>query len=874
MNEKDIIALLNNTATIPTKIEILPNVMGEEIITLTEEDSVRSWTYSDLRYVENQGFIGQFVARTFDGEFKDVSDDFNIENRTIVPYLGVKRYDDEEEDFVTTYYKLGTFFIEKPNSDEVQDNTTFKSQDMTMLFNRPFDPDYTDSEFTQSFTQRLNQGIQTNALWLLKYTCKQAGVELGSQTFTHDTFLITSNQYNSDDTLRDVVKSIAKLAYSWARIDWDDKLYIDFTVQSNVATHNVITNNEYYNLETQKNYYGEVNRVYIGSSIVEGNGEFIQDSESIAQNGLCELAIYDNPILYTEELRQLAILQGDVLFGLRYKPLKVETIGHPWLKGNELISVKDMEGNELYTYAFDRILKYNGHIRSELYSYASTQIEDSYRYDGADLESTKLKRARVELDRQNLVLKSTMEVVDGQNAKISTVTQRVDELESKIQDIADITTAGETSYGTLDLDNVNESEPITVKIRPLSQNISYLYHSSSLFFSSSTFYRTRTLRFTNRTDNTYIDYELPANLLYYDNTHYDEFLLSYDSHTCQVTKKCKYNADGSVGLLENEQILTFDYPQILLQDGDYTITLLGYNNAYLSVRLMAKNAYTTQFYTKSETNSIIDQTKDDINLSVNQKLTNYSTTAEMNSAIDVKANQITSSVSQTYSTKTETNNAKNEAISSAVSTSDSHTDTKLTNYSTTQQMNNTIEQSITENENSIKEFVSDTYTTIETYETGIGNANTNINRVSNGLTTTNNNLEATNNNFNNYATNQKVTTIENSVTSLQTSLNQQINIVQNIQENGVDKVRTSTNYTFDSDGLDIKKSNENTQSKIDNNGIVVKDGDETLLFAGYDTSSNTSKVEAHDMSIQDHEILMGHIRVEEYSTGVGWFWLG
>ena len=285
---------------------------------------------------------------------------------------------------------------------------------------------------------------------------------------------------------------------------------------------------------------------------------------------------------------------------------------------------------------------------------------------------------------------------------------------------------------------------------------------------------------------------------------------------------------------------------------------------------MAKNAYTTQFYTKSETNSIIDQTTTNINLSVDQKLTNYSTTSEMNAAIDVKANEITSSVSSTYATKTETNTAKNEAIS----TSDSHTDTKLTNYSTTTQMNNSITQAVDEKENIIKSFVQDTYTTIETYNDGIGDANTNINRISNDLTTTNNNLENTNKNFDNYATNQKVTNVENSVTLLQTSLNAQIELVENIRENGVDKVRTTTNYTFDSDGLQIKKSDENTESKIDNNGVIVKDGSETLLFAGYDSDSNTSKVEAHDISIQDHEILMGHIRVEEYSTGVGWFWLG
>ena len=61
---------------------------------------------------------------------------------------------------------------------------------------------------------------------------------------------------------------------------------------------------------------------------------------------------------------------------------------------------------------------------------------------------------------------------------------------------------------------------------------------------------------------------------------------------------------------------------------------------------MAKNIYTTQFYTKVETDSRINQKADEINLGVNQTLTNYSTTNEMNSAITLKANEINSTVSQ------------------------------------------------------------------------------------------------------------------------------------------------------------------------------------------------------------------------------------
>ena len=71
---------------------------------------------------------------------------------------------------------------------------------------------------------------------------------------------------------------------------------------------------------------------------------------------------------------------------------------------------------------------------------------------------------------------------------------------------------------------------------------------------------------------------------------------------------------------------------------------------------------------------------------------NYYTKTETESKIEQKADSITSTVSQTYSTKTETTQAKNEAINSA----NTATDNKLENYSTTTQMNSAITQKANE----------------------------------------------------------------------------------------------------------------------------------------------------------------------------------
>lgn len=278
-------------------------------------------------------------------------------------------------------------------------------------------------------------------------------------------------------------------------------------------------------------------------------------------------------------------------------------------------------------------------------------------YSKADKTDMKINKTYLIVDKQNQTIESIVNNVTEQNNKISQITQTVDEINSKIQDIADITTYGESDRAEVELTDINESEPIMIKVHPTTTNISYLYPRDNLYPSDTQYMPNRIIRFTRTyeengetlTEN--IDYELPDDLLRYSDTVYDEFYLAYDSQTCQVIKRCAYNADGTVRALGTEITTDYSYPTIILGDGDYSISLLGYDFAYIYTRLMTKNIYTTQFYTKVETDSRINQKANEINLGVNQTLTNYSTTNEMNSAITLKANEITSTVSSNYETK-------------------------------------------------------------------------------------------------------------------------------------------------------------------------------------------------------------------------------
>lgn len=461
MLEEDKLALKESTAAIRCKIIVKATDKLPEIV-LTDEDAIKDWTYTDERYVPQQGFIGQFVARTLEGNLQNISEDFNIEGREIELILGVVnigsrftyietndgvRLITEQGEFIilsdlgedeTNWYSYGNFIVTNPEDNEVSDNTKFEAMDYTKLFNKKFDGDFTNDDFPQSLntivfvdeTTGKPQGSVT-ALWLMKYTCAQAGVEFGQDYFTNSDFEINFNSFQGGETCRDVVKEIAKLAFSWARIDWDNKCYIDFGEGATTfaaRNNETIDNNQYYSLETKKEIYGPINRVYIGMSGVDGETLMVaEDIASVKEYGEKPLYIYDNPLTYSPELREIIETNGSAnkLLGLTYTQLKSETVGHPWLKGNEQITFVDMDNEIRPTYAFNKTLNYAGHIKSTIDTMGESEVEETLAYDSEVIRSIKNATILVEKHEGRITetTKNVSKIEDNLKENYYTITQ-------------------------------------------------------------------------------------------------------------------------------------------------------------------------------------------------------------------------------------------------------------------------------------------------------------------------------------------------------------------------------------------------------------------------------------------------------------------
>ena len=471
------------------------------------------------------------------------------------------------------------------------------------------------------------------------------GLNIATGTFYNQDLTIPSELYvGLEYTYRDILDEIAQATGSIICLNVNDEIVVKYPTQTND------TIDEDYLKDINVDFgqkYGPINSIVL-SRAAESDNVYLQDVESVQENGLCEIKIVDNQIMNFNNRSDF--LQGILyaLDGLYYYINDFNSTGILYYEVGDIYNVQVEENTYQCLMLNDEINVTTG-IEEIIHTDMPEQSETDY--EKADKTDRKINQTYLIVDKQNQTIESVVTNVTEQNNKISQITQTVDEINSKIQDIADITTYGESDRALVELNDINESEPVMIKVHPTSTNISYLYPRSNLYPSDTLYMPDRIIRFTRTyeedgqtlTEN--IDYELPDDLLRYSDTVYDEFYLSYESQTCQVTKRCAYNADGTVRALGTEITTDYPYPQIILGDGNYVISLPGYDYGYVYARLMAKNIYTDQFYTKAETNSQIAQSARDITISVDQTLTNYSTTDEMNAAISVSAGEINSVVS-------------------------------------------------------------------------------------------------------------------------------------------------------------------------------------------------------------------------------------
>ena len=110
--------------------------------------------------------------------------------------------------------------------------------------------------------------------------------------------------------------------------------------------------------------------------------------------------------------------------------------------------------------------------------------------------------------------------------------------------------------------------------------------------------------------------------------------------------------------------------------------------------------------------------------------------------------------------------------------------------------------------------------------------------------------------------NSEIEAVKGNMISIQTATGDLAVRVQKFIDTGVNKVTTSTGYTFKEDGLRIQKSGEEMENKLDHTGMYVTRSGETMLQA------NNEGVIATDVTVRNYLIIGDYSRVENYNDGL------
>lgn len=119
---------------------------------------------------------------------------------------------------------------------------------------------------------------------------------------------------------------------------------------------------------------------------------------------------------------------------------------------------------------------------------------------------------------------------------------------------------------------------------------------------------------------------------------YDSINITLDKN--YVTRRLTLSEYGVLSELDEEVIENLNEVNVELFEGDNYIYLFDMIGNIFHAEYIVKNDFTDNMVTTSKMNSAINQSAQNIEISVNQKLENYSTTEEMQSAIDLSSGTI------------------------------------------------------------------------------------------------------------------------------------------------------------------------------------------------------------------------------------------
>ena len=356
------------------------SVTFREIIVVDEQEVVTKVKFSDDTY-QNGNFIGTFIMKTI--KF-DAENNIDYMKKEVIYYREINGI----------RFKIGTFIVQDIKDNDTKESVTVTAYDYGLKFANIYETvlDYENTQVTMKD--------------VINEVCTKVGVPLANTTFVNESFIVDSNQFTEDSQYGDVVKAVAQMSGTFAKINENDELEFIFDQTS----ENIEEIEDYTELEDKRDTR-PITIVVLGMTDIEGENVTLRWEDGILEYGENYLIINDNPFAYTQEKRT-QLIEGifNKVKGFGYSSFTTKKSFKPYSQVGDLVKLKNKEGQWVYSI----ILRINtNHQDIELSAPSLTDATVKYEQPLTTIEIS--KRAEY--------------IVNKQESKIYTITQKQQELE-------------------------------------------------------------------------------------------------------------------------------------------------------------------------------------------------------------------------------------------------------------------------------------------------------------------------------------------------------------------------------------------------------------------------------------------------------------
>lgn len=383
---------------------------------------------------------------------------------------------------------------------------------------------------------------------------------------------------------------------------------------------------------------GPINSVVLARAS-DSDRVYKKDQTSIDKNGLCELKISENQFMNFNDRSDYLQGLADKLFGVEYYLNDFVSTGIMYY------DLLDMYNVEIFGKTYNCLmLNDEQNITQGLEENIHTDRPETSEtdYKKADTTDRKINQTYLIVDKQNQKIEGVINQIGDRTDKTTTITADIDGLNSKVENIADVTNTV-SNIKTITLENCVEGNLLELNILGNNTVFEYLFPNNDLYPSDTLFPQgDSTITVTNYKNSSEEassteTYELGViDVLRQKNNVYDEYILK--DGKARIIRRI--NKDGSIK--DNEEIEELGEYLIYLQEGTNIIEIKNYS-AQIRAKFAIQNDYTDIFATKVEMNSEINQTAEEINLEVRKKVDENEVISKINQSaeqIQIEANKI------------------------------------------------------------------------------------------------------------------------------------------------------------------------------------------------------------------------------------------